>query len=315
MDKPLFSICIPTFNRCEFLKNTINSIVTQPEFLNGKTEILISDNVSEDNTPVLCAEYVKRYSNFYYHRNTQNIGDKNFPVVLSKAHGILRRLNNDSYVLENGALAAMCGLAEKYMDTRPFILFTDSNRPPVTKGLIPFHEFVVQASFMITWIGGFSIWENECGGIENDTEACKLNLWQVSKAYELGYKKDACVIFNDCIGKTQQVQKRDLSYGLFKVFYSNYLSILKTYVENKALTVQEYEYLRKDLLYNFLTTRIIDWELQRKKIQYSATEDFKKMVFDAYKDEPYWEEYLSFYNKKIRKRKFKLFFQKLFGNE
>ena len=167
---------------------------------------------------------------------------------------------------------------------------------------------------MVTWIGGFSIWEDECGGIEKDTDACRLRLWQVYKAYELGYKKNACVIYNGRMGETQQIKNKDMSYGIYKVFYQNYLSLLRPYVDKKVLTLAEYEIVRKDLLYNFLTTKILDWELQRKEIQYSE-EDFKKAVFDEYRNTPYWNEYELFYNKKLVKRKFKLFFRNIFGRK
>ena len=42
--QPLVSICIPTYNRAECLKETIESIICQPEFLEGKVEIVVSDN-------------------------------------------------------------------------------------------------------------------------------------------------------------------------------------------------------------------------------------------------------------------------------
>ena len=44
--KPLVSICIPTYNRVEQLKITMESIMAQPEFREGKVEIVISDNAS-----------------------------------------------------------------------------------------------------------------------------------------------------------------------------------------------------------------------------------------------------------------------------
>ena len=48
--KPLVSICIPTYNRVEQLKITMESIMAQPEFREGKVEIVISDNASDDDT-------------------------------------------------------------------------------------------------------------------------------------------------------------------------------------------------------------------------------------------------------------------------
>ncbi len=315
LKKPLVSICIPTFNRCEYLKKTLDSMIIQPEFLDGRVEVVICDNASEDNTPAVGAKYSRNYPNIHYYRNSENIRDRNFPMVLSKANGTFRRLNNDTYLLDNGTLANFCALVEKYRETKPQIFFTDANRIISDQVVIPFNEAIVKAGYMVTWLGGFSIWEDDCDGIEKDTDACKLQLWQVNKAYELGFKKGACVIYNARIGKTQQVKKKNMSYGIHKIFYKNYLSLLKPYVNNESITIQEYELIRKDLLYNFFTSIMIDWELQREKVNYSDKENLKKIIFNEYQDEPYWNEYLSFYNKKVRRRKFKLFFRKLFGNE
>lgn len=289
-------------------------MTAQPEFLDGRVEIVISDNASQDNTPGVCAEYSKKYPNIHYYRNARNVVDQNFPLVLSKANGILRKLHNDTYIFDQGILAILCNLVEEYKNIRPLIFFTDANKTNIVSGIIPFRDFIVQTGYMVTWIGGFSIWEDECGGIEKDTDACRLRLWQVYKAYELGYKKNACVIYNGRMGETQQIKNKDMSYGIYKVFYQNYLSLLRPYVDKKVLTLAEYEIVRKDLLYNFLTTKILDWELQRKEIQYSE-EDFKKAVFDEYRNTPYWNEYELFYNKKLVKRKFKLFFRNIFGRK
>ena len=66
MTKPLLSICIPTFNRSSYLRNTLNSIVSQQEFLSEKVEIIISDNASTDETPDVVKEFTAKYSNIHY---------------------------------------------------------------------------------------------------------------------------------------------------------------------------------------------------------------------------------------------------------
>ena len=169
MPNPLLSICIPTFNRCEYLKNTLNSIVVQPEFRDQRVEVVISDNASEDKTPEVCAEYCRQYPNVHYSRNACNVRDKNFPLALQKANGILRKLHNDTYRFDKGVLSVLCRLVEEYKASRPLIFFTDANKTNLTKGVVPFRKFVEQTSYMVTWIGGFSIWEDECEGIEEDT--------------------------------------------------------------------------------------------------------------------------------------------------
>ena len=39
--KPLLSICIPTYNRCEYLKKSIETIISQKEFSDENVEIVI----------------------------------------------------------------------------------------------------------------------------------------------------------------------------------------------------------------------------------------------------------------------------------
>jgi len=51
-DNILLSICIPAFNRDDYLKNTLDSIVNQAKFP-ASCEVIISDNNSTDNTRVL----------------------------------------------------------------------------------------------------------------------------------------------------------------------------------------------------------------------------------------------------------------------
>ena len=60
--QPLLSICIPTYNRADKLKQTLESIVSQPEFIDfDEFEIVISDNGSKDGTKEICEELKKKY--------------------------------------------------------------------------------------------------------------------------------------------------------------------------------------------------------------------------------------------------------------
>ena len=57
-----------------------------------------------------------------------------------------------------------------------------------------FREFVLDASFWITSIACFSIWENECENIENDIDGVELLLWQVRKCLVIGTIMANCLI-------------------------------------------------------------------------------------------------------------------------
>jgi hypothetical protein len=67
--KTIVSVCIPTYNRSEFLKGAIESVLawTFEDF-----ELIICDNASEDETEAMVREY--NDSRIIYSRNTRNIG-------------------------------------------------------------------------------------------------------------------------------------------------------------------------------------------------------------------------------------------------
>lgn len=79
------SICIPTYNRAEYISATLDSILNQ--CCEG-VEVVISDNASVDNTEIIIEEYIKKFSNIKYIRQEINLGaDLNFLEVVKHANG------------------------------------------------------------------------------------------------------------------------------------------------------------------------------------------------------------------------------------
>lgn len=90
MDKPLLSICIPTFNRAEIVYECVKNCLKN-EF--KELEVVVNDNCSTDNTKELLAKIED--SRFSYYRNESNIGYQNLTVVLSKCKGKFALLMSD----------------------------------------------------------------------------------------------------------------------------------------------------------------------------------------------------------------------------
>ena len=84
MSHILLSICIPTFNRAYILKSSLESLTSQPEFLETNLiEIVISDNNSSDNTEMIVSEFIEKFpSKVKYHRNVEDIMELNFEKAL-----------------------------------------------------------------------------------------------------------------------------------------------------------------------------------------------------------------------------------------
>lgn len=105
MNRIKISFCIPTYNRCDFLSELIDSIISQTNNRND-IEICISDNASTDNTSEMIENFRKNTNtSIVYKRNNKNIGpDKNYLAAVSLASGEYCWLFGSDDVLSDGAL-------------------------------------------------------------------------------------------------------------------------------------------------------------------------------------------------------------------
>ena len=83
-NKPLVSVCIPTYNSAPYLKESLESIINQTYH---NLEIIISDNNSEDDTELIVKSYNSQHE-IYFYRNLTNIGCyNNYNKCISLANG------------------------------------------------------------------------------------------------------------------------------------------------------------------------------------------------------------------------------------
>ncbi|MCF7869806.1 MAG: glycosyltransferase family 2 protein [Candidatus Omnitrophica bacterium] len=80
--KPLFSIIIPTYNRRQFLKIAIESVLKQTY---ANYELIIVDDGSTDNTKELIKDYKDSRLNYYYQQNKGPASARNLGIA--KARG------------------------------------------------------------------------------------------------------------------------------------------------------------------------------------------------------------------------------------
>lgn len=97
------TIGIPTYNSCNYLKETIHIALDQIKLLDN-VELLICDNASNDGTQLLIEAYVKKFPSIIrYIRHQSNLGvDKNFWSVIKNAKGeYVHLLADDDYYNQN----------------------------------------------------------------------------------------------------------------------------------------------------------------------------------------------------------------------
>jgi glycosyltransferase involved in cell wall biosynthesis len=83
--RPVVSIGMPVYNGERFLRQALDSLLSQTY---RDFELIISDNASNDSTPAICAEYAARDSRIRYIRQPKNLGaSANFKLVFDEALG------------------------------------------------------------------------------------------------------------------------------------------------------------------------------------------------------------------------------------
>lgn len=104
----VLSICIPTYNRANYLDNCLSSIKIQLSdnpVLNNFIEVVVSDNNSTDNTKDIIEKYKNYFINFKYLTNESNIGfDLNVLNVIKNANGKYCWYLGDDDTIINGGI-------------------------------------------------------------------------------------------------------------------------------------------------------------------------------------------------------------------
>lgn len=308
IQKPLLSICIPTYNRANYLAKSLDSLICLPEFHSSEVEIVISDNASTDDTKQVVKTYSDKYKNIYYYRNDTNIRDKNFPTVIKLANGIFRKLSNDSLLYNKDYLSYLLDTIRQYEKNRPFIFFLNNNLKKRYKNMYLVNnidDFLKICSFYITWLGGFGFWEDDILLVDNWFEGYETFLWQTKVGLEILSKKDTMVVLNKKMTMVQLIEKRDISYGLYHVFYENYLDLIHNKVKEHSITPACFAFLRKDLLMNFFPAWVVKYRLNKANYIILNDDNIENLLRDAYKDEKYFAYFLVkieyyFYKKKLK---------------
>ncbi|MDD2653687.1 MAG: glycosyltransferase family 2 protein, partial [Candidatus Omnitrophica bacterium] len=109
------SIGIPTYNGSEYIREALDSIVSQLNDIEEKIEIVISDNASTDKTPMIIDEYKERYPGiFSYFRNEMDLGpDRNIDLSVRRSKGEYVWLFSDDDKMLEGSLKKVLSVLEE----------------------------------------------------------------------------------------------------------------------------------------------------------------------------------------------------------
>ncbi|MCX7068114.1 MAG: glycosyltransferase family 2 protein [Methylococcales bacterium] len=111
---PLVTIGIPTYNRAELLRRSIESALCQDYAM---IEVIISDNASTDNTRAVCQAFCHKNDAVKYIAQSSNIGaSANFADVLKRATGKYFMWLGDDDWIDTSYISHCVSLLETYPD-------------------------------------------------------------------------------------------------------------------------------------------------------------------------------------------------------
>ncbi len=123
-NKIILSICIPTYNRADKLKISLNAILLAAQKHLTLVEVIVSDNCSDDNTQEVVMAFSKHYDNLFYFRNSSNLGfNKNlFLLTDSYAKGKYCWVIGDDDYIDIDSITKVINILQSNEDLRLLVI-------------------------------------------------------------------------------------------------------------------------------------------------------------------------------------------------
>jgi glycosyltransferase involved in cell wall biosynthesis len=127
------SICIATYNRANYISETLNSIVAQ---LLDNVEVVIVDGASTDNTKEVVSIFVDKYPNFkYYLLDNKGGVDKDYDIAVQLSKGRMCWLFTDDDLIKDGAISQV--LSKINQNFGLIILNAETKNIDFSRSLLP----------------------------------------------------------------------------------------------------------------------------------------------------------------------------------
>ena len=221
------SICIPTYNRAPYLRRCLQSIVNQVGN-NPEVEVVISDNLSDDDTPVIVATFAEEFKNVKYFRNEVNIGgDKNFIRVLKLGKGKYLKLLNDYVEFKDGGVLKMLEIIKSHSESKEILFFINGVSYLKRKEYYysrDLNDFLKICSFWSTLIGAIGFWKEDFNTMLATYQFKTTSFRQTELLFENFNLNKGAVTYARQISNSIEVVNKKAGYNFFDVFINGYFN-------------------------------------------------------------------------------------------
>jgi acetyltransferase-like isoleucine patch superfamily enzyme/glycosyltransferase involved in cell wall biosynthesis len=290
--KPLLSICISTYNRCDNLRQTLESIVSQNIFHETDLiDVLILENHSSDQTLSMVTSYSSKYPGkitFFQPEGGMDPTDYRFINVLNRAKGSFLKLHNDNFLFLPGSLGYIIDLIKHFSEKMPVLFFlnqrTQGSGPEITIARSA-EDFVNVASYHAGWISGFGIWRNLLGTYQDFGRRVNENIFIIDENLRLlESQRPAIMIYTKLFAETTVTGKG--GYSLSQVWGYNYIGLLeelrnKGQISQNLLDMEKHAVLFNHILPYFYKT---DYNFKKPGIFRELSKYWNEIYFQEFVD-------------------------------
>lgn len=249
-NQPVLSICIPIYNRAEYLKRQFEQFLQCKELFGDKVQLFISDNCSEDDLGSIAEDYSHKGLLFEYSRNDENVGpDANFIKCFNSARGKYIWLLGSDDIPVDGFVPKLVEILESHDYDYIFL-----NHQVDDGGVSEYNSASDVLERVHVWITFMSanIFRTEYVKNVRGEEYIDTNLIQVPYFLEGIVAGGTKAIYNCSWIQKGSDSANNGGYNLFKVFVVNLLGILKEKVASGQLTRKDYEVAKKSIYCKFI---------------------------------------------------------------
>lgn len=281
MSNIYLTIAIPAYNRKNFIKRLLDSVVS--EVINSKEiEIFVSDNASIDGTQQMMSE---DYPNITYYKNSKNLGaDGNFLECYRKAKGEYVWLVGSDDIIAEGAIDRILAFIKNNEGKDIPLIFLNHNfftgkyrgieccncnflaEEKDDRLVYSKKELIGFTGRQLTFMSAFLLKKDKVMQIEKPERFLQTNFIQTYFAFAVSEKaKCFGVIFYPCISQdmTPDNSLFNENYSkMFSVFGSDMYDVLVKY----APTVGFNQKQMKQVFISGMLKKIISWIIKSKVV-------------------------------------------------
>ena len=297
--QPLLSLCIPIYNRLEYLKRMLERFLEDKILFEETIDLLISDNCSTDDLESCVNEFKSKGLKITYNRNQKNLGpDGNFLYCFNHAKGKYCWLLGSDDIPVKGFLNSLVTV----LQGKEYGLVHLNHHSDGLSQLFEYSDNQKMVENIAHWITFMS------SNIINTKNIAFINSNQYMDTYliQVPYSLYSCLnspvnaIYKYSCFEKDDDSANNGSYNLFQVFVQNLFDVYERFYLQKMLSRKVIENIKRNEYEHFLFPFIKDLLVLKKKSNFDKKHAWH-ILFRCYGLKWYFYSYpIMYVVKKVR---------------